>query len=302
MKKAERAKRILPAEKQGKPEGGKKVPLGAGTLLSPLPVMLLTAQEGTQTRALTLAWTGIINSEPPMLSFSVRPSRASYACLQVGSKVAIHPASVGMLRAIDYCGVRSSAVEPDKLQRAGLSLLNLSDCFSGIKEAEDQSEQDQAQTTGQTPAQVSTQTTGQTQKPARAQSPFSWASYPPVLKEAPLTLLCSISQQQALGSHDVFFAQIEEVLVEEQLLNEKGALELEKAQLVSYSHGFYYELGACLGFYGYSVARLEVAARRMKDKNTRSKDRRETPKSARREHRPQRTKSRSPHRRKKEKS
>ena len=56
-----------------------------------------------------------------------------------------------------------------------------------------------------------------------------------------------------LGSHDMFIAEVVNVVVDEELLDEKGGLRLDKANLVAYSHGEYYELGACIGKFGYSV-------------------------------------------------
>ena len=56
-----------------------------------------------------------------------------------------------------------------------------------------------------------------------------------------------------LGSHDMFIAEVVAVNVDESLLDKKGTLHLEKAELVSYSHGQYYALGEHLGRFGYSV-------------------------------------------------
>jgi len=51
--------------------------------------------------------------------------------------------------------------------------------------------------------------------------------------------------------------------VRKDLLDEKGALHLEKAGLVAYSHGLYHRLGEVMGFFGWSVARPEVFEKRM---------------------------------------
>ncbi|MBR5057292.1 MAG: flavin reductase family protein, partial [Clostridiales bacterium] len=50
--------------------------------------------------------------------------------------------------------------------------------------------------------------------------------------------------------------------------DEKGKICLEKANLVTYSHGEYYTLGKMLGFFGYSVASKEALKRRMPSKKT----------------------------------
>ena len=51
--------------------------------------------------------------------------------------------------------------------------------------------------------------------------------------------------------------------VRKDLLDGNGALHLEKAGLVAYSHGLYHRLGEVMGFFGWSVARPEVLAKRM---------------------------------------
>ena len=53
------------------------------------------------------------------------------------------------------------------------------------------------------------------------------------------------------------------VSVRKDLLDEKDALHLEKANLVAYSHGLYHKLGDVMGFFGWSVARPEVYEKRM---------------------------------------
>jgi flavin reductase (DIM6/NTAB) family NADH-FMN oxidoreductase RutF len=56
-----------------------------------------------------------------------------------------------------------------------------------------------------------------------------------------------------LGTHDMFLAEVVAVNVNEDLLDEKGTLHLEKAELIAYAHGQYYGLGQHIGKFGYSV-------------------------------------------------
>ena len=56
-----------------------------------------------------------------------------------------------------------------------------------------------------------------------------------------------------LGSHDMFIADIVSVDVEESLIDAKGRVDLNSAELVSYSHGEYCKLGKKLGTFGFSV-------------------------------------------------
>jgi flavin reductase (DIM6/NTAB) family NADH-FMN oxidoreductase RutF len=51
----------------------------------------------------------------------------------------------------------------------------------------------------------------------------------------------------------MFIAEVVNVQVDEELLDEKGAFHLDDADLVAYSHGEYFALGEKLGSFGYSV-------------------------------------------------
>lgn len=75
----------------------------------------------------------------------------------------------------------------------------------------------------------------------------------PSIMESPVNIECKVKQIIGLGSHDMFIAQVQAVNVDENLLDEKGTLHLEKAELLAYSHGKYYTLGDYIGKFGYSV-------------------------------------------------
>lgn len=76
----------------------------------------------------------------------------------------------------------------------------------------------------------------------------------PYIKEAPLCIECKVEQIVKLGSHDMFIAKVVQVLADEKYLNpENGKFELERAQLLAYSHGNYYGLGKEIGKFGWSV-------------------------------------------------
>ncbi|MDD6211875.1 MAG: flavin reductase family protein [Clostridiales bacterium] len=75
----------------------------------------------------------------------------------------------------------------------------------------------------------------------------------PGIAESPVNIECRITEILPLGSHHMFLAQVMGVQVEERLLNEKGSLDLGKADLTAYSHGTYYHLGEAIGTFGYSV-------------------------------------------------
>ncbi len=75
----------------------------------------------------------------------------------------------------------------------------------------------------------------------------------PGISQSPLQIECRVTDVIPLGSHDMFLADITGINVDEELLDDKGALHLDWADLVSYSHGTYYTLGKALGIFGFSV-------------------------------------------------
>ena len=75
----------------------------------------------------------------------------------------------------------------------------------------------------------------------------------PAVAESPVNLECKVTDIVQLGSHDMFIADIVEVNVDEKLLDKNGKLHLDKANLMAYSHGEYFELGKKIGKFGFSV-------------------------------------------------
>lgn len=75
----------------------------------------------------------------------------------------------------------------------------------------------------------------------------------PIIMESPVNIECKVKQVMELGSHDMFVAEVVNVQISEEYMDEKGAFHLNDAQLIAYSHGQYYSLGEKLGTFGYSV-------------------------------------------------
>lgn len=76
----------------------------------------------------------------------------------------------------------------------------------------------------------------------------------PMIEESPVNLECKVTQIIPLGSHDMFLAEVVAVHVNEKLFSPKtDAIDLRRADLVTYSHGHYYTLGEILGKFGFSV-------------------------------------------------
>lgn len=76
----------------------------------------------------------------------------------------------------------------------------------------------------------------------------------PMIKECPISLECKVKSITPLGTHDLFLAEIIAVHVEDSLIDSKGKIHFEKANLISYSHGEYFPLPTKpIGKFGFSV-------------------------------------------------
>lgn len=75
----------------------------------------------------------------------------------------------------------------------------------------------------------------------------------PGVAQSPVVLECKVKEILRLGSHDMFIAEVVNVSVDGQYLDDNGKLELERADLIAYSHGEYFALGDKIGKFGYSV-------------------------------------------------
>jgi len=77
-----------------------------GNMLYPVPAVLISVADSQGNHnVFTVAWTGTINSNPPMVSISVRPERYSYHMLQETDEFVINLTTKELVRATDYCGV-----------------------------------------------------------------------------------------------------------------------------------------------------------------------------------------------------
>lgn len=193
--------------------------IGPTTFLSPVPAVMLSCR-GTEPgydrdNLITIAWAGVINSNPPMISVSIRPERHSYDQIVQSGVFCLNLIGKDLCRATDYCGVKSGR-DVDKFKEMGLH----------AREVE---------------------------------------GFPaPALEEAPAFLCCRVAQRIALGSHDVFLCNVEQVYVKDELFDEDGSLHLNRAELVAYAHGEYFPLKTRPeGFFGYSIAREEVLRKRL---------------------------------------
>jgi len=79
-----------------------------GTMLYPLPAVMVSCGETPEEyNIITIAWTGTINSDPPMCSISVRPERYSYDIIKRTGEFVINLTTEELAKATDWCGCRS---------------------------------------------------------------------------------------------------------------------------------------------------------------------------------------------------
>lgn len=175
-------------------------------MLYPLPAVLVTCgADPSEYNVMTAAWTGTVCSDPPMCYVSLRKERFSYDIIKRNGEFVINLTTESMLRAADWCGVRSGR-DFDKFRETGLTPVP-----SAVVKA-----------------------------PAIAQSPVS--------------IECRVKQVVPLGSHDMFLADVVNVLLDDAIMDSAtGKFRLEDAGLIAYSHGQYFSLGRILGTFGCSV-------------------------------------------------
>ena len=84
----------------------------------------------------------------------------------------------------------------------------------------------------------------------------------PQIAESPVSIECKVLQIISYGSHDMFLAQVLAVQVDEAYIGKHNELNLEKAGLLAYAHGFYYALGKKIGRFGWSVEKKSTKRKR----------------------------------------
>jgi len=192
--------------------------LGPGTMMSPLPVVMVTCGDMKKSNIITIAWTGIVNSEPPMTYISVRKSRYSHDIIEKNGEFVINLVNEKTAEAADFCGVRSGK-DMDKFQVTGLT-------------------------------------------PIKADIVAA-----PLIAESPVNLECRVVEKHEYPSHDMFVAKIVEVHADEELFDDKNRLCLDKASMVSFTHGEYIGLKKqVIGGFGFSVMKPKTKKKKNREK------------------------------------
>ena len=153
---------------------------------------------------MTVAWTGILNTNPAMCYISVRPERYSYNLIKKSGEFVINLTNEKLAYATDWCGVRSGK-DYDKFKEMKLTKekANHVKC--------------------------------------------------PIIKESPVAIECKVKEIRKLGSHHMFLAEVLSIDADEKYIDEKGAFDISKCDLIAYANGGYYSLNEKIGKFGYSV-------------------------------------------------
>ena len=181
-----------------------KVTWKPGTFLYPIPVGMVSCGSMEKSNIITVAWTGIINTDPAMVYISVRPTRHSYQMIKDSGEFVINLTTKDLAYATDWCGVKTGS-KVDK--------------FKEMKLTKEKAQYVKC----------------------------------PMIKESPVSVECRVKEIKELGTHHMFIAEVLAINADEKYIDEKGAFDISKCNLIAYSNGKYNELGRKIGKFGYSV-------------------------------------------------
>mgnify|MGYP004473018629 FL=1 len=190
-----------------------KVTWKSGTFIYPLPAVMVSCGTMEESNIITVAWTGIINTDPAMCYISVRPTRHSYEMIKKTGEFVINLTTKDLAYATDWCGVKTGAkVDKFKEMKLTKEKANFVNC--------------------------------------------------PMIKESPVSVECRVKEIRELGSHHMFVAEILGINADEKYINENGAFDISKCDLIAYSNGNYYSLGKKIGRFGFSVQKKKKTAKK----------------------------------------
>ena len=103
------------------------------TLLAPVSPTMVSCGTMEKPNIITVAWTGIVNSTPPMTYISVRPSRYSHDLIQESGEFVINLTPAKLVRQADWCGVKSGR-DVDKFKECKLTPVPASEVSAPLIE------------------------------------------------------------------------------------------------------------------------------------------------------------------------
>jgi len=89
--------------------------MGPQTLIYPMPALLVGANVDDKPNFMVVAWSGIANGEPPMISVAIRHHRYTHRGIRQNLTFSVNLPSTDMVRETDYCGIISGA-KADKVE------------------------------------------------------------------------------------------------------------------------------------------------------------------------------------------
>lgn len=101
-----------------------KVEWKSGTFIYPIPAVMVTSGDMENSNIITVAWTGILNTNPAQVYISVRPERFSYNIIMKTKEFAINLTNSNLAFATDWCGVKSGR-DVDKFKEMHLTKQKL---------------------------------------------------------------------------------------------------------------------------------------------------------------------------------
>jgi flavin reductase (DIM6/NTAB) family NADH-FMN oxidoreductase RutF len=103
-----------------------KIEMKPSTIMMPVPAAMIScAEEGKKPNIITISWIGIVNSEPPMLSISIRQNRHSYSMVKNSGDFVVNLTFDRNLKEVDYCGTKSGK-NHDKFAEMNLTPMKAS--------------------------------------------------------------------------------------------------------------------------------------------------------------------------------
>ncbi len=175
-----------------------------GTFVYPIPAVMVSCGTFENSNIITVAWTGILNTNPAMVYISVRPERYSYNLIKDGGEFVINLTNENLAYATDWCGVKSGA-NVDKFKEMKLTKQkgNFVKC--------------------------------------------------PMIEESPVSVECKVKEIRKLGSHHMIIADVLAINADDKYIDENGAFDISKCDLIAYANGGYYSLDKKIGKFGFSV-------------------------------------------------
>lgn len=199
-----------------------KVMWKPGTFVYPIPAVMVSCGTMEESNIITVAWTGILNTNPAMVYISVRPTRHSYNLIKEQGEFVINLTTEDLTYATDWCGVKSGKdVDKFKMMHLTKEKANFVKC--------------------------------------------------PLIKESPVSVECKVKEIKEFGSHHTFIAEVLCINADEKYIDEKGAFDISKCNLIAYANGGYYNLNQKVGKFGFSVEKKKTKIKRKNAKTENKK-------------------------------